>query len=551
LLAVIFVYKVLYLSFLEILDITKILMEENQILFDSLQLSPELLDSVKEMGFEVATKIQALSIPVVLTGCDMIGQAQTGTGKTAAFGLPLLERINPSDRSTTALVVCPTRELCVQITGELQKMAKHKKGVTITAIYGGEPITRQFAALKKGSQVIVGTPGRIMDHLERKTLTFENVNMVVLDEADEMLNMGFKEDIEQILTGVPESRQTVLFSATMPKPILDITRQFLRNPKHIKVTTENLTALTIEQHYFEIGRAKKERIISNLIDIHGFQLALIFANTKKKVDEVVEDLQNLGYKAEGLHGDLNQNQRTLVMNRFRKGYTSILVATDVAARGLDVNNVDVVFNYDLPHDPEYYVHRIGRTGRAGKEGKAYSFVEDRTDTYRLRDIQRFSKAELKKQNLPTAKELLHAHLSKIKQAFVVEQDTDLSAYDSIITELLETGLNLQQITSLLLKNLLGKEVKLAESEARIDKDLKGNTKIKLHLDMGKRHRLRPGDIVGAFAGECNISGNDIGVIDIFDNYSHVEVCETKVRSILKGMRKNTIKGKRVYVKIAS
>ncbi|HMO39124.1 MAG TPA: DEAD/DEAH box helicase [Saprospiraceae bacterium] len=377
-----------------------------KVTFDALDLSQEMQRAVADMGFVEASPIQTETIPLILAGRDVVGQAQTGTGKTAAFGIPMLELLDGNSREVNALVLCPTRELALQVALEFKKLAKYKRNIQVVAVYGGEPIQTQIRALKRGPQIIVATPGRLMDHLERRTIALEKVRMVVLDEADEMLNMGFREDIEEILKTVPTERQTVLFSATMPKAILDITQNYQRNPQLVKVTTENLTAASVEQLYFDIKREARLPVISALLQLHQLKAAIVFCNTKARVDEITEALRNQGIKADAIHGDLNQRKRNTVLEAFRNGDLNLLVATDVAARGIDVSGVDGVFNYDLPMDPEYYVHRIGRTGRAGKLGKAFSFVTSKSDRYRLQDIEKYAKVRLERTEAPTTKELL-------------------------------------------------------------------------------------------------------------------------------------------------
>ena len=335
--------------------------------FEELNLSSEILKAVENKGFEETTPIQAQSIPYIMEGRDIIGQAQTGTGKTAAFGIPILEKLSHEEKTVQGMVICPTRELAIQVAEEIRELAKFKRGVEILPIYGGQPIDRQIKALQKRPQIIVGTPGRIMDHMNRGTLKIDKVRMIVLDEADEMLDMGFIEDIITILKAVPEERQTMLFSATMPKPILELTKRFQKNPKHVMVVHKELTAPKVEQIYFEVKEKTKPEVLSRLIDMYNPKLSLVFCNTKRKVDELVAELQGRGYFADGLHGDLKQVQRDRVMSKFRSGAVDILVATDVAARGIDVDDIEAVFNYDLPQDEEYYVHRIGRTARAGRE----------------------------------------------------------------------------------------------------------------------------------------------------------------------------------------
>ncbi len=333
--------------------------------FEELGLFPEIEKAVSYMGFEEASPIQAKAIPAMISGRDIIGQAQTGTGKTAAFGIPLLQKIDIKDKKLQAIVLCPTRELAIQVADEIRNLAKYLHGIKVLPIYGGQDIVKQIRSLKSGTQLIIGTPGRVMDHMRRKTLKMDDVHTVVLDEADEMLNMGFREDIETILSGVPEERQTVLFSATMPKPILEITKKFQKDAEVIKVTKKELTVPNIEQFYYDVKPKNKEEVLSRLLDLYSPRLSVVFCNTKKQVDLLVNALIGRGYFAAGLHGDMKQAQRDRVMQSFRKGRTDILVATDVAARGIDVDDIEAVFNYDLPQDDEYYVRSEER--RVGKE----------------------------------------------------------------------------------------------------------------------------------------------------------------------------------------
>ena len=384
----------------------------NTVRFDDLELKPQILRGIKQMGFEEASPIQAKAIPIALSGKDLVGQAQTGTGKTAAFGIPILQKVDPSLKKVQALILCPTRELAIQVAEEIRKLAKYMHGVKVLPIYGGQEISKQIRSLKTGVNVVIGTPGRVMDHMRRRTLKLDYLTMITLDEADEMLNMGFREDIETILEKVPEERQTMLFSATMPKAIMDITRNYQKDAKVIKVVKKELTVPNIEQYYYEVRPRKKKEVLSRLLDIHDPKLAVVFCNTKRMVDEVVEDLKGRGYFAEGLHGDMKQSQRDRVMNSFRNGKTDILVATDVAARGIDVDDVDVVFNYDVPQDDEYYVHRIGRTGRAGRVGKAFTFVVGK-EVYKLRDIQRYAKTKIKARPIPSLNDVMETKAEKV------------------------------------------------------------------------------------------------------------------------------------------
>ena len=360
--------------------------------FEELNIDERILRAIEDMGFEETSPIQTQAIPAVCEGIDVVGQAQTGTGKTAAYTIPMLMKINPQIKKPQAIVLCPTRELAIQVSQEIRKLAKYMQGIKTLPIYGGQPIDRQIKALKGGVQVIIGTPGRTIDHIKRKTIKPGNVKMVVLDEADEMLDMGFREDIETILENVPEERQTTFFSATMPKAILELTKKYQNEPEHIKVVRKELTVENIKQYYIETRASNKIEVLSRLIDVYNPKLSVVFCNTKKGADELVGELQGRGYFADALHGDLKQVQRDIVMDKFRNGTIDILVATDVAARGIDVDDVECVFNFDLPQDEEYYVHRIGRTGRAGREGLSFSFVYGR-DMRKMKDIERYRSEE--------------------------------------------------------------------------------------------------------------------------------------------------------------
>jgi len=408
------------------------------LVFKDLNLSDEVQKAIAEMGFEEATPIQSQSIPYIFKGIDVIGQAQTGTGKTCAFGIPAIEMIDSQNEGVQVLVLCPTRELAIQTSEELKNVSKYKRGVKILPIYGGQSIDRQIASLKKRPQIVIGTPGRIMDHMRRHTLKLMNLKIMVLDEADEMLNMGFREDIDTILEKVPQEKQTILFSATMPKEILDLTARYQKDPVLVKVAHKELTVPGVKQFYLEVNEHIKLEVLSRLIDANSIKLSLVFCNTKKRVDELSSNLQSRGYAAEALHGDMRQEQRDKVMSKFRKRHIDVLIATDVAARGLDVNDVEAVFNYDLPNDEEYYVHRIGRTGRAGKTGKAYTFVVSR-EIYKLKEIQRYTKSSIQLIKPPTLVDVEENKISKIldnlKEIII---KTDITKYVSYIEKTLES-----------------------------------------------------------------------------------------------------------------
>ena len=525
--------------------------------FEDMNISNEICRAVLDMGFEEATPIQSQAIPVILEGKDIIGQSQTGTGKTAAFGIPLLERINPEDRRLQALILCPTRELAIQVSEEFRKLLKYKDNIRVLPIYGGQPIDRQIAALRKGTQVVNGTPGRVMDHMRRRTIKAETVQMMVLDEADEMLDMGFREDIETILVKIPEEHQTLLFSATLSPEILDITKRFQKNPEFIKIVRKELTVPNIEQYYFDVKEKTKLDALCRIIDVYDPKLAMVFCNTKKRVDDLVEMLQGRGYFAEGLHGDLKQAQRDKVMQKFRNGTIEILVATDVAARGIDVDDIDVVFNYDVPQDEEYYVHRIGRTGRAGKAGKAFTFCVGK-EIYKLRDIMRYTKTKIQQQKLPTLSDVeemkTNIYLEKIKG---IIEEGHLTKYIHLVDRLMEEDYTSIDIAAALLKDHLS-DVNADDIDALDDINLggtelyggEGEKMVRLFINAGKKSKIRAKDIVGAIANEAGIPGKTLGEIAIFDEYTFVDVPNEFVRDILHGMKHAKIKGKRVHIEIA-
>ncbi len=426
--------------------------------FSALPISNEVKRAVADMGFEEPTPIQSLTIPPILGGEDVIGQAYTGTGKTAAYGIPILERIDPRDRRVQSIVICPTRELAIQVSEELRKLAAHKKGIHILPIYGGQPIERQILALKQGVQIVIGTPGRVMDHMRRRTLSLSSVKMVILDEADEMLDMGFRDDIETILRGVPRERQTILFSATMPREILDLAKKYQNNPRTVKVTHHReLVVPGIEQVYYEVPERLKPELLSRILDLNRFTSTLVFCNTKRKVDDLVSHFQARGYSVEGLHGDMGQPQRERVMGAFRRGEIEILVATDVAARGIDIEGIEAVVNYDVPQDEEYYVHRIGRTGRAGKSGRAFTFVSGR-EIHKLRDIQRYSGARIQQQAIPSPVEVQEARVNLlVTRVREVLETADLERYIPMVERLLRQEYTSLEVAAALMKMTMERE----------------------------------------------------------------------------------------------
>ncbi len=419
-------------------------------LFSELGLSPELLKAVDKLGYEQAAPIQAAAIPVLMTGKDIVGQSMTGSGKTAAFGIPAVERVDPNIRAVQVLILCPTRELAIQVSEEIHKLAFFKRGINCLPIYGGQSYERQFFGLKQGAQIVIGTPGRVMDHMRRGTLRLETIKMVILDEADVMLNMGFREDIETILKDAPKERQTVFFSATMPRPIRDLIEKYSREPQNVKIEQKAMTVPTVEQVYYEVDRRYKMELLTRLIDIYDLKLGIIFCNTKRMVDDLVEHLEAAGYQADRLHGDMTQAMRDRVMNKFRKSGLEFLVATDVAARGIDVDDVEVVFNYDLPYDPEDYVHRIGRTGRAGKSGRAISLVPFR-ELFQIRNIERFANVRIQRGKIPTENEVAEARENVFTDKLrALLTSGEFTKHDRLIERLIEENFSSSDIASALI-----------------------------------------------------------------------------------------------------
>ena len=524
--------------------------------FEEMGLSEEIQKAVRYMGFEEASPIQAKAIPAMISGIDLIGQAQTGTGKTAAFGIPILEKVDPKLKKLQAIVLCPTRELAIQVADEIRNLSRYMHGIKVLPIYGGQDIVKQIRSLKSGTQIVIGTPGRVMDHMRRKTMKLDFVHTVVLDEADEMLNMGFREDIEFVLSGVPEERQTVLFSATMPKPIMEMTKKFQNNAKVIKVTKKELTVPNIEQYYYDVKPKKKEEVLSRLLDIYSPRLSVVFCNTKKQVDLLVNALLGRGYFAAGLHGDMKQEQRDRVMQGFRTGKTEILVATDVAARGIDVDEVEAVFNYDLPQDDEYYVHRIGRTGRAGREGRAFSFVSGK-EVYKLKEIQRYCKTKIYAQKVPSLNDVANTKMENILDDVerVIEQE-DLDMMINAIEERVNNSeFTAMDMAAAFLKICCGMTEDNKNTEENDwefgDTGAGEDGMVRLFINIGKKQRVRPGDILGAIAGESGMDGKLIGTIDMYDKYTFVEVPREYAREVLNAMKNVKIKGKTVAVEPAN
>lgn len=542
--------------------------------FSLLPISEEIKKAVSEMGFEEATAIQTQSIPLIIQGGDIIGHSQTGTGKTAAFGIPLLERIDMTKRNVTqALVLCPTRELAVQACEEIRKFAKYKQGISVIPIYGGQSIDRQIRSLRNSATIVIGTPGRVMDHMRRRTLKLDNLSMIVLDEADEMLNMGFRDDIETILQDVPETRQTILFSATMPPQIIKLTKQYQTNPQLIKVVHQELTVPSIKQYYYEVPSSKKVDALARLLDYYNPNRSIVFCNTKRMVDQLVSELQIRGYSADGLHGDMKQQMRTNVMEAFKKGRTDILAATDVAARGIDVNDVDAVFNFDIPQDEEYYVHRIGRTGRAGKTGTAYTFASGRRQLYELRDIQRYTKTKMELKQLPSANEVEEIKNEQMMEQILEKlQEHNFHKYEPVVEKLIEREFTSVEIACAVMqmmdsngKETVADDVFIVEQSKqepgrnsrnrRASKDRTASVKQKdrksrdsgpmtrLIVNVGKKDKVAAKHIVAAIAGESGLPGKVVGAIDIYDKYTFVDVASKNAEMIVTAMQGCSINGR--------
>ncbi len=516
--------------------------------FEDMALSKDTQKAIADMGFEEMTPIQAKTIPLIASGKDVIGQAQTGTGKTIAFAIPIIEAIKPRSRRTQAIILCPTRELAIQVSEEIKRVSKYKKEITVLPVYGGQPIERQLRVLQGGVHIVIGTPGRTIDHINRNTLKLDSVKMVVLDEADEMLNMGFMEDVETILEKTPVDRQTLLFSATMPAPILKLTGRYMKDPDLVKVIHKELTVPMVEQRYYEVRESAKPEVLSRIIDMHGLRLSLVFCNTKRKVDEVAMELQARGYLAEGLHGDMTQAQRDRVMDKFRRNALEILVATDVAARGLDVGGIEGVFNYDLPQDDEYYVHRIGRTARAGKTGRAFTFVAGR-EIYKLRGIEAYAHTKIKRHPIPSLAEVEESRsmtmLEKVKDLI---EEGDLDRYAQLVESLVEEDYSTLDIAAALLKMALRAEGGEAAGIIEGTDERKARDEmVKLQLNVGRRHKIAAKDIVGAIAGETGLPGKLIGKIDIGEKFASVEVPAEYVHDVLAGMKNRYIKGNKIAI----
>lgn len=430
--------------------------------FDELEIQKDIKRSIQKLGFEQMTPIQAEAIPVLLKGRDVIGQAQTGTGKTAAFGIPILEKIDPDNKKLQAVILCPTRELAMQVANELRGFAFYMHGIKLLPVYGGQDIKKQIQGLK-GTQIIVGTPGRVMDHMRRRTIKMNHVTMCVLDEADEMLKMGFREDMEVILGAIEHPHQTCLFSATMPKEILDLTDRFQCNPEYIKVAGKELTMERITQYYYAVKREYKTEALLRLMAFHQYHKSIVFCNTKSMTEELAEKLRKEGYQAQALHGDLSQKQRDTVMGQFRNGACNVLLATDIAARGLDVDDVEAVFNYDIPQETEFYVHRIGRTGRAGREGVSHTLCKSK-EFSKIHEIEAICNSKMIESKIPSSTVINEAKIDNVlKKVVGIMGDGSSENYLSVIKEYCEKNdIEVLRLAAAFLKMELGELVEQLE-----------------------------------------------------------------------------------------
>lgn len=513
--------------------------------FSDLNLSEKILRALEDIGYSETTEIQEKSIPEIENGKDIIGLSQTGTGKTAAFGIPAIEKVDIKSKKTQILILAPTRELATQITDELRKYTKYMESVKILTVYGGQAIEKQIIPLRKGVQIVVGTPGRIMDHMRKKTLKLADVKMVVLDEADEMLNMGFREDIETILEKVPEGRQTLLFSATMNDKIMLITKKYLDNPQKIKIKAKELTVENINQIAYQTKNNMKDELTTRLISLNKPEKLIVFCNTKKKVDSLYDYLKKHKCNAEVLHGDIKQDQRDRTLKKFKNGDIKILIATDVAARGIDVANLDLVINYDIPQENEYYVHRIGRTGRNKNIGKSITYVVGKEKS-KLEEIEAYAKTKIKFEKIPTVSEI-----NKVKDAEIVNKIGSLMTTKTYVkSDIFESLLNneetdLKELARSMFSIINGRE----ENQTQYNADENGY--IKLFFSLGKKDKIMAKDIIGSISSNTAISGSDIGKINILDNFSFVEVPENYVEELISCMNGNTIKGKKVNIEIAN
>ena len=523
---------------------------ENVVLNDSIQ------RALDDMGFEESTQIQQDTIPLIMEGKDIVGQSNTGTGKTAAYAIPILEKIDKELKMPQALVLLPTRELAVQVANEVRKIGKYMDGIKTVTVYGGADIKDQINKLKAGAQIIAGTPGRIIDLIERHVIKLGEIKITVLDEADEMLKMGFREDIELILGKIDHPVQSLLFSATIPDDIKKIINKFLHSPVSVKILREGITAKEVKQSYFLVKHSDKVEALARLIDTYTPKLTLVFCNTKRGVDELYDQLVYKGYNCDKIHGDIKQSQRLDTLNKFNNGLIEILIATDVAARGLDIKEVELVINYEVPSKEDYYVHRIGRTGRAGKEGASFTLASAK-ELRKIEDIEKYTKKSIRKRTIPTVDKVNEVKQDKFIRGIVsVIESGDLGENIELAGKLMDKGYDAETVIAAMIKKL----VKFDLSEERDLNDVlperrkRGEVKLenteRFHVNLGKKQGIRPGDILGAVAGECDIPGYDIGEIEVLDNFSFFTASKDHKHRILDRMNRSQIKGMDVAVELS-
>ena len=546
--------------------------------FSELGLSPEVLKAVDKLGFEEASPIQTAVIPPLLEGRDVVGQSATGSGKTAAFAIPAIELVDPKLKRVQVLILCPTRELAMQVAEDVNKLAAFKRGVMEVPIYGGQPYDRQIRALKAGAQIVIGTPGRVMDHMERGTLRFDDLKMVILDECDRMLDMGFRDDIEQVMSGTPPGRQSLFFSATLPPAIRTLIKRYTDKPAEVKIQALAQNAPRVEQVYYEVQRRAKVEALTRLIDRFDFRHGIVFCSTKIMVDELDEMLHARGYATDRLHGDITQAQRSRVTEKFKRKGFEFLIATDVAARGLDVDDLEVVFNFDLPNDAEDYTHRIGRTGRAGKSGKAFTFVSNR-EIYKLQSMIRYGKLNIQRGRIPSIDEIEEARENKFFEKLRETLEAgEFVKQERMIDRLLEQGHASTDIASALIHLMQGFTSEPPPpppepAKPRFDRDDRGGSKPKpkfergprkerhekpqhdrpgrtgreagyvtIFINVGRKQLITPSDLVGKIAGVTRQPGSIVGAIDLKQRHSLVDVTEQHADAVLQKLAGVRIKG---------
>lgn len=535
--------------------------------FADLAIAPPLLQAVEEVGYESPSPIQAQSIPPLLEGRDLLGQAQTGTGKTAAFALPLLSRVDLSKTYPQILVLAPTRELAIQVAEAMQTYARHLPGFHIATLYGGQNISTQLRQLRRGVHAVVGTPGRLIDHLLRGTLKLDNLSTVVLDEADEMLRMGFIEDVEKILDATPKGRQVALFSATMPSAIRRVAQRHLKDPVEIKIKSKTATVSTVTQRYWQVRGLSKLDALTRILEVEDFEAMLVFVRTKVMAAELAEKLEARGYSSAVLSGDISQPLREKTIERIKAGRLDIIVATDVAARGLDVERISHVINYDIPYDTETYVHRIGRTGRAGRQGDAILFVSSR-EKRMLRSIEQATRQPIQPMQIPSHADIADRRIVQFKQLITdTIEDQDLGFFEDLISNYQqEQDLSLREIAASLaylvqkdkplvppkedLSSDRGHAVQTSNWAADLGKPSHQEMQL-FRIEVGRQHEVKPKNIVGAIANEVNLAPRYIGQIKLFDTFSTVYLPECMPKPIFQHLKQVRVRGQKLNISLCT